>query len=313
MQKLKIIVCTLILGFIACFQAPTDGVKDLPIPIKKIKVPCGTSPILDKQCRQRKFNDSKVFVRKPIERKKAQQQDKMQFALRIVLISNLNEQISVEDAKAFSAKLNNSFYDSSFRFSITSIETLSKDWDYEILTQNNYAVFFDSLRLYNHPDKINLYLYRQPEFLLCDTLGGVYSSCHVVKGFSGVDSYYPALCMDARFFLDATVGSHEMGHFFGLSHTFEGFFIGIEEADATKEGDKVADTPIDPNTGALSALYNATTCSLSYQGYQTPCDNLMSYYPPCVLSRKKFTKGQIKRMDSVALQHHKKILTLPVR
>lgn len=98
---------------------------------------------------------------------------------------------------------------------------------------------------------------------------------------------------------NAGILAHELGHYFGLYHTFETDAFGAESADGsncTTAGDLVCDTPADPN-GSNDGL-----CHLSPQGvdgatglyYEPPVCNIMSYYNPTC--DQFFTRGQLNRM-----------------
>jgi hypothetical protein len=99
--------------------------------------------------------------------------------------------------------------------------------------------------------------------------------------------------------------THELGHYFGLFHTFEKSANGTELVDGTNcttAGDLICDTPPDPNG---SAVVDGTNCDLVTAttdpngDYYTPnACNIMSYYNnPC--SDIHFTTGQYDRMLEV--------------
>ncbi len=88
----------------------------------------------------------------------------------------------------------------------------------------------------------------------------------------------------------AEVGTiaHELGHFFGLMHTFEG--SGVELADGSNcdtFGDNICDTPADPyNEDDPVEMYVNDNCEFIYNGldangdyYDPMVGNIMSYYP----------------------------------
>ena len=104
--------------------------------------------------------------------------------------------------------------------------------------------------------------------------------------------------------------AHEIGHYFGLYHTFEGGPIrqhpsveavfGCESA-----GDRICDTPIDPGTSICDPNCTIPGCFVSQEHLlpnqepfmATPdCYNVMSYY---FLQPKSFTDGQVDKMLEV--------------
>jgi hypothetical protein len=107
--------------------------------------------------------------------------------------------------------------------------------------------------------------------------------------------------------LDSKTLSHEMGHYFGLKHTFEGG--GTELANGSNcatAGDEICDTPADPFIeGDDPAKYvDAATCKFismkkdaNGQFYDPLVGNIMSYYP-CSCG---FTDEQYLKMASVYL------------
>jgi len=92
---------------------------------------------------------------------------------------------------------------------------------------------------------------------------------------------------------------HEMGHYLGLYHTFQG---GCQNADCTIDGDRVCDTPPDNSTARIACTDSANTCSTDTQSGSTsdlPDDthNYMDYTTlACMV---QFTEGQSDRMNAV--------------
>ncbi|RED92227.1 M43 family zinc metalloprotease [Marinoscillum furvescens] len=89
---------------------------------------------------------------------------------------------------------------------------------------------------------------------------------------------------------------HELGHYFGLLHTFQGYPMGCANADCTLDGDMVCDTPPD-NTVVGNLLNSCFTDTLSNysNGFFTEdvpdSKNFMDYN-----SSGTFTEGQAERM-----------------
>jgi hypothetical protein len=92
---------------------------------------------------------------------------------------------------------------------------------------------------------------------------------------------------------------HEMGHFMGLLHTFEGI-SSPEHSGCSYEGDKICDTPKDDTK--ISFIENECQIYGSYkdekgEDLQPDLNNFMSYYGTC---RNTFSAQQIKRMNFIA-------------
>jgi hypothetical protein len=91
---------------------------------------------------------------------------------------------------------------------------------------------------------------------------------------------------------------HEMGHFFGLYHTFE-TSLGVEfvnEKNCATTGDLLCDTPADINPAPVSAacIWTGTNRDPNGDMYTPLLGDIMSYHPAaCVGS---FTIGQYNRM-----------------
>ncbi len=102
-------------------------------------------------------------------------------------------------------------------------------------------------------------------------------------------------CGSAPYDLGRTA-THEVGHWLGLYHTFQGQCAGTSQVDCASSGDEVCDTPptFDPNFGCPT---EQNTCT------ETPIDqndnthNYMDYGDDnCILM---FTEGQVTRMQGV--------------
>jgi len=93
------------------------------------------------------------------------------------------------------------------------------------------------------------------------------------------------------------VAIHEMGHYLGLYHTFEG---GCTNNDCTTDGDKVCDTPPDQSTAGISCTSSANSCTTDVlSGFATDQNDLTQDYMDygnfnCM---KVFTQGQSDRMN----------------
>lgn len=101
---------------------------------------------------------------------------------------------------------------------------------------------------------------------------------------------------------------HEMGHYLGLYHTFEG---GCKNNDCTKDGDQVCDTPPDQSTAGIGCNSTINSCSTdALSGFATDVDDLHKDYMDygnwnCM---KLFTQGQSDRMNWMIQNVRKSLL-----
>ncbi|MEQ8910279.1 MAG: M43 family zinc metalloprotease [Vicingaceae bacterium] len=99
--------------------------------------------------------------------------------------------------------------------------------------------------------------------------------------------------------------SHELGHYFGLVHTFEG--SGVELADGSNcetAGDQICDTPADPfvvgdpqESYVKDCRFISTKKDANDDFYNAHVGNIMSYYE----CQCEFTVGQYRKMAETYL------------
>jgi len=99
---------------------------------------------------------------------------------------------------------------------------------------------------------------------------------------------------------NGAVLAHELGHFFGLFHTHETFggFELVNGSNCNVAGDRICDTPADPNLGLVGlngCLYEGNFVDDNGDRYTPDPANIMSYSPARCQS--KFTQGQSDLMD----------------
>ncbi|HEY1038974.1 MAG TPA: M43 family zinc metalloprotease [Bacteroidia bacterium] len=127
---------------------------------------------------------------------------------------------------------------------------------------------------------------------------------------AGGYAYMPGDSLDMivvqKSFVTGIVPIHEMGHFFGLPHTFEGPSQGapsiefVDGSNCSTTGDLFCDTEADPHPAAED---DNRPCSFAYgpadgngDFYTPPVDNIMTYYKNC---RCRFTQQQYNHMANM--------------
>jgi len=148
-------------------------------------------------------------------------------------------------------------------------------------------------KLYHEDFRINLYFVSFiPDF--CGFAAGTHNDAFTSGIFIKKD------CITTR-----TI-SHELGHFFTLSHTFEGNGAElVNGANCLIEGDQICDTPADPYKALDPLPAYVENCKFIFIGqdangeyYNPDLGNIMSYYECDTCG---FTWGQLKKMADAYL------------
>ncbi|MEI6412250.1 MAG: M43 family zinc metalloprotease, partial [Bacteroidota bacterium] len=120
------------------------------------------------------------------------------------------------------------------------------------------------------------------------------------------------LVFEARWFgsspSNTCVATHEMGHYLGLYHTFQG---GCTNNDCLVDGDRVCDTPPDNSTAAVPCGTSVNTCNTdALSGFASDQPDMIINYMDygdwnCYNA---FTAGQSARMESSLLDMRSSLL-----
>lgn len=205
--------------------------------------------------------------------------------------------------------LNKSFVKTNLLFYVDRIDVICSEIKLEELSQNGYKVYDAFSKAYDLPNTISIFVFDfDEEFCRVD---GNSVSCGRTGGFSYVLSDKTSNIVLSKFDLsEIKVIAHEMGHFWGLYHTFEEFQFGKDNFDHSQchlVGDLVCDTPPDP--GPIYEIYvNYTACELMNfvdidgNKYKPLIQNFMSYYKPCYLQEYSFTDDQVNVINTALTQ-----------
>jgi len=177
--------------------------------------------------------------------------------------------------------------------------------DLEMETEDEQTKDIDRWTPYQY---INIWLVRE----ICSSSSGCgvagYAYFPTAHG-SNVDG----IMMEARWLgtsnANSTVLIHEMGHYLGLYHTFEG---GCTNDNCATDGDRVCDTPPDNSTAWIPCGAVVNTCTTdALSGFVTDQSdltrNFMDYADLTCLH--DFTPGQSTRMNAVLAGSRKSLLS----
>lgn len=162
-------------------------------------------------------------------------------------------------------------------FSICEVDTM---WNYNFDSLPLPEEMAEKSIIYQKANRLNIYIISHLlDETVCGLGGG--STIHLEKG-----------CLGAI--------THEMGHVWGLAHTFAG--NGTELVDGSNcetAGDGICDTPADPYNPDIENEIWQNGCEFVWEGldangqfYQPDIGNIMSYYG-CDCG---FTRGQYLKM-----------------
>ena len=229
--------------------------------------------------------------------------------LRIGIIQEDSIEVEIKeiDVRRAIDNLNRSFVDSKFVFYIERTDVILSDLKIEDLSQDLYASYNEFSDRYDEENLLSIYIFDHKSDFCTITETSI--SCGRTGGFSYILSARTNNLVLSRFDLsDIKVFAHEMGHFWGLFHTFEETLYGKDDfaqENCHLVGDRICDTPPDP--GPLYEVYaNYITCEMLNledefgSEYKPLLENYMSYYKPCYLKEFSFTDDQIMVMKSAA-------------
>lgn len=171
--------------------------------------------------------------------------------------------------------LNNKFAPICVSFEVCEFKYINNSY-YDTVKNENWN---EMQALYNIKNRINIYYVQE----ILKPTGGV-------AGFAGLGCITNLVAEGVVIKKSGSPRTlyHEMGHYFGLLHTFEGSGIElVNGSNCTTAGDLICDTPSDPFVkGDPVANYVDGSCKFIFMGkdingdyYDPIVGNIMSYYP----------------------------------
>ena len=208
--------------------------------------------------------------------------------------------------KATISNLNKYYINANIRFVILDdIHYIDDDESYDFDTEYEE----DLCGQYDEPNVINIYFFNSIRT-------GMYTLC----GYAYFPEGQDRVLMTNACAMNGSTLPHEFGHYFMLYHTHGKTNTGstdelVDGTNCTVAGDKVCDTPPDPN---LSGKVSEDDCSYTGAGndrngmpFKPDTYNMMSYAPK--KCRQNFTSGQFARINYTALNHRSYLRFPPAR
>jgi len=201
-----------------------------------------------------------------------------------------------EDINAAIDTLNIIFEPIGLEFEICAFTAIP---NHEMNTFVDETYLEEALAVYYQPNTINMYF---PDEITRS--GGMVGGFAYMPG--GPDAVFiasPDNNMDGFGEISYKTIAHEMGHYFGLFHTFEPIFGtefagNIPTSNCETTGDLICDTEADPYDEDDPPAFDTLGCNLAVslmdpngEWYVPPTNNLMSYYPQecrCIFTNEQY-------------------------
>lgn len=187
-----------------------------------------------------------------------------------------------DDLRAEFEGVNETFAPICMSFELCGIDTIT---NYEFDSTATPEEEAEIKTLFHVKNRINFYI-----------ISEIWKGGSKVCGFASVSGI--AAMDNGMVFMSGGCATHELGHLFGLLHTFEdpGSEL-VDGSNCATTGDKICDTPADPYTGDPDIIWQ-DGCEFIWEGkdpngqyYQPDVGNIMSYYAcSCGFTREQYIK-----------------------
>lgn len=205
--------------------------------------------------------------------------------------TNITEQTILDNI----AGMNTYFTEICVSFEVCEFRYID-NFQYDFL---NVTPEWDKLQIkYHESNRINM-------FFVTDTDAPYLKNFATLAGITNLDDGGIVMLKTANIL----TYTHEMGHYFGLPHTFEtanGNEL-VDGSNCATSGDGVCDTPADPYAGVENlngCRFIGTAKDANGDYYDPDVSNIMSYYDP-LCTCNKFTHGQFVKMANTYLSNPK--------
>lgn len=216
----------------------------------------------------------------------------------IVLDSLGNPNITEQDILVGVDSMNNQFAPICVSFEICEFRYIN-NFEYDTLDGGLAGYEWDELLVtYHEKHRINM-------FFVTSIRVGEHCGFATLNGIA--DPETGGICIVKECVTSSSMTlAHEMGHYFGLLHTWEGSGVElVDGSNCTLVGDNICDTPADPYFIGAPPGYWTTGCRFTNsiqqdangEYYDPIVGNIMSYYPDACNCG--FTHDQLERMAEV--------------
>lgn len=186
-----------------------------------------------------------------------------------------------DNLRAELASVNEAFAPICISFELCGVDTIT---NYEFDSLSTTKEEGEIQTLFHVKNRINFYIISQ-----------IYKGTVPVCGFAALGGV--ATQTNGFVFMSGGCATHELGHLFGLPHTFEGGDELVDGSNCETAGDGFCDTPADPYYDDPDIVWQKD-CEFIWEGkdangdyYSPAVGNIMSYFScSCGFSREQYLK-----------------------